>query len=238
MLWLVLHQPADEPLGNVLHIGGALLQVGILHPLELIDQPVTDELDRRDSSPVFLAHLVANGLDVARIVQQMQVDVEDGDRVLAVALAKPQCQALQIVAHLLHRHIQPFQLSGVILILARGDGVELLAGPPHPGLGHGDAAGTGNTTQRLAPVGLLQPALGLGLGDPGRQLGRQGHHEGLFPLIEEAALLLLHHQNAHHLTLMHDGGAEEGAKCLFGHIGQELEAGMGGASARLISSSR
>ena len=116
----------------------------------------------------------------------------------------------------------------MVFILARGNGRERLAGPPHPGLGHGDAAGTGNTAQRLAPVGLLQPPLGLRLSDPRRQLGRQGDHEGLFPLIEAATLLLLHHQNADHLTLVHDGCTEEGAERLFGDIGQEFETGMRG----------
>ena len=177
---------------------------------------------------MLFADLVADGLDVTGIVEQMQIDVEDGDRVLAVALAKTQGQTLQIVAHHFHCHVQPFQLLGVLLILARCDGAELLARPPHPGLGHGDATGAGDTTQWLAPVGFLQPALGLGLGDARGQLGCQRHHEGLLPLIETATVFLLHHQNAHHLALVHDGSTEEGAKRLFRNIRQELETGVGG----------
>ena len=158
---------------------------------------------------MFLADLVADGLDVAGIVQQVQIDVEDGNRVLAVALAKAQCQALQIVAHFLHRQLETGKLLGMIFILARRDGIERLARTPHPGLGDGDATRPGNTAQRLAPVGLLQPPLGLCLSDMRCQLGRQRDHEGLFPLIETAAFFLLHHQNADHLTLVHDGGAQK-----------------------------
>ena len=54
LLGFVLHQPADEPLGDVFHIGGTLPQIGILHPLELLYQPIADEFDRRDRRPVFL----------------------------------------------------------------------------------------------------------------------------------------------------------------------------------------
>ena len=75
----------------------------------------------------------------------MEVDVEDRHRILAVALTKTQRQTLQVVPHLLNRQLQPRQLAGMVFILARGNGRERLAGPPHPGLGHGDAAGTGNT---------------------------------------------------------------------------------------------
>ena len=46
VLGFILHQSADEPLGYVLHISGSLLQIGVFHPLELLDQPVTDELHR------------------------------------------------------------------------------------------------------------------------------------------------------------------------------------------------
>ena len=130
------------------------------------------------------------------------------------------------MAHLFHRKLQSGQLLAVVLVLARGDAVERLARAPHPGLGDGDATGPGDAAQRLAPVGLLQPALGLGLGDAGRQLRRQGDHEGLFPFIEQPALFLLHHQNADHLALVHDGGTEEGAKRLFRDIGQKLETGV------------
>lgn len=64
------------------------------------------------------------------------------------------------------------------------------------------------------------------MGDNAGELRTHGDEEGFFALVELAALLLLHHQNAHHPTVVDDRGAKEGGETFFTGFGEVAITGV------------
>ncbi|MCY1423940.1 hypothetical protein D9M71_396680 [compost metagenome] len=66
------------------------------------------------------------------------------------------------------------------------------------------------------------------MGDNAGELRAHGHEEGFFALVELTALLLLHHQYAHHPAVVDDRRTEEGGEALFTGFGEVAVTGVVG----------
>ncbi len=220
-------QIAEQAPTDVLDVGGALAEVGIVHHLEAHDM-VADHLAQRALRPLAGANEPGDLTAQRGILEHHQVDVEQCPLFLAHLAGKPLGQGAHVGAHCLQRRLEERQLGLDLGLFDRfvGHHVQIRWRQHHHRRADGRAGRTGDADEAgfLDALALAAEAADragrLGMGDDPGQLRAHGDQEGFLALVELAALLLLDDQHAHHPPVVDDRRTEEGGIAFFARLGE------------------
>lgn len=224
---------SEQAATDVLDVGGALAEIGVVHQLEALHvlhhhlaQGALGPLAGTDDA----LDLVADG----GIVEHHQVDVEQRAFFLAQLAGELARQRAHVGANALQGLLEQGDLGVDVVDLlvrhhfqvGRRQHHHRLAHPDPGGAGHADELGFLDALAELAQAADRTGRLGM-RDDPG-ELGAHGDEEGFLAFVELAALLLLHHQHPHHPPMVDDRRAEERRVALLAGLGEIAVARVGG----------
>ncbi|MNO83764.1 hypothetical protein D3C76_750860 [compost metagenome] len=224
LLPLFLQVGEDAP-ADVLDVGGALAQVGVVHQFEALDV-LHHHLAQGALGPLAGAddalHFEADG----SVVEHHQVDVEQRALFLAQLARQLAGEVAHVFTDRLQRLLEQLDLGLDVVDRLVRHHFQVGRRQHHHRLAHGDAGrarhadelGFGDALAGLAQAADRTGRLGVG-DDPG-ELRAHGHQEGFLALVELAFFLLLHDQDAHHPAVVDDRRAEEGGVALLAGLGE------------------
>ncbi|MDT4819800.1 hypothetical protein FQZ97_529260 [compost metagenome] len=224
-------QVGEQAAAEVLDVRGALAQVVIVHQLETghvlhhhLAQGALGPLARADHA----LDLEADG----GIVEHHQVDVEERTLFGAQLGFQLAGEAAHVFAYRFQGLLEAFDLGFDVIDRAIRHHLQVSRRQHHHRGPHGGAR-CARHADELGFLGAFTLAAktangagGLGVGDNASQLRAHGDEEGFLALVELAALLLLHHQDAHHPPVVDDRGAKEGGETLFTGFGEVAVTGV------------
>ncbi|MNJ54357.1 hypothetical protein D3C77_497930 [compost metagenome] len=202
-------QVGQQTPAQILHIGGPLAQVGVVHQLEAIDV-LGHHLAQRTLGPLpgldHLHHFAAQG----RVIEHHQVDVEQRALFRAQLGGKFGGEVAHVFAHPFQGIVEKLEFGVDVIDGLVGHHVEIGRRQHDNRLAHCRAGRTRHTDELgfLDTLALTTKATdrtrGLGMGNNTGELGAHGHQEGFFALVELATLLLLDNQYPHHTPVVDD----------------------------------
>ncbi len=226
-----LLQVGQDAAADILHICRPLTQVRVVHQLEAGDMRA-DHLTQRPLSPLASADDVGHLVTQRGIIEHHQVDIKQRQFFRPQLRRQLAGQLLHVITHAVLGAAEQRNLGIDILNLLVRDRFQISRRQNHYGMTDGYARRAGYTIK----AGVLdhlaappQPADGTGgfrVGNDSGQLRTHGNQEGLFALIELAALLLLDHQYAHHPAVVNNRHTQEGGIALFASLGKVAETGV------------
>ncbi|KAF1067774.1 MAG: hypothetical protein GAK45_01571 [Pseudomonas citronellolis] len=218
-------QVGKDASADVLDVGGALAQVGVVHQFETFDV-LHHHLAQRALGPLAGADDALDLMPDGGIVEHHQVHIEQRALFLAQLGGELTGEVAHVFAHRFQGLLEQFDLGLDVVHRFVRDHFEIGWRQYHHRLAHRYAGCTGDADE----LGFLDAfaelaqatdrAGGLGVGDHPCQLGTHGHQEGFFAFIELAFFLLLHHQHTHHPTVVDDRRAEERGVALLASLGE------------------
>ena len=204
-----LLQIGEQAPAEVLDVGGTLAQVGVVHQFEAIDV-LADHLAQGALGPLAGAddvdHLVTQG----GVFQHHQVHVEQRALFRAQLAGHLRRKVAHVRAHPFQGGIEQRQLGVDVVDGLVGHHFQVGRRQHHHRGADRGAGRTGHADELgfLDALALATQAANragrLGMGDHPGELRAHGHQEGLFALVELAALLLLDDQHAHHPPVVND----------------------------------